>query len=765
MELLAPAGNMDGFCGAVNAGCDAVYLGGPAYGARAYADNFTEEELREVIRTAHLNGVRVYMTVNVLTRQEELADCVNMTARMYEAGLDGVIVQDLGVLSLLHQTCPGLLLHASTQLSVTMPEGARFLRRLGVSRVVPARELSLPEIHAIRAEGMEVEAFVHGAMCYSYSGRCLMSSMLGGRSGNRGRCAGTCRLPYEILDENRRPALRSRPGGAKELYPISMRDMCTLDILPELIDAGIDSFKIEGRMKKPEYAAGVTAIYRRCIDRFYEWDRQGRPGAWQISQEERREVESLYLRSALSDGYYHQRNGRNMVTMDQPGYAGTDDKLLRSLHERYVARRPQVPVSGEAVLMPGEPASLTVTCEKGRHHEAVTITTAGAIVERAEKHPLTEEEIRQRLQKTGGEAFCFRNLSVRTQGAVFLPVAGLNKLRRDAMQALEEALQDRAPKAAPDTGIPVGMDSGSEPATRDASALRASTVSDAAAAKPTAGPTVYVSVLNQEQLEGALQGGADALILDGPLVDVLASWRQNPAQAEDLMAAVHAGGNQAACYLALPSILRTSDRHWLEELLAFADGRIAGFLCRTIEEIEFLYEKGYDGRYIADSSVYRWNRESDAVLAPYCTAGVLPLELAGRELLSTFRGSLARQILPVYGRIPLMVTANCVRKSAGACRHEENGFWYLRDRKKVLFPVRTDCRHCYNIIYNSVPLSLQNAARDELLRGAGGILLAMTDEDAGRTSGLVSYYQGQDKDAGLFAAGGYTTGHYRRGAL
>ena len=283
VEVLAPAGSRDALIGAFSAGADAVYLGGERFGARAYADNFSTEDIIRSIGEAHVLDRKVYLTANVLTREDEMQELVSFVRQLDEAGLDGVIVQDLGVLAALHEACPGLPLHASTQLSVTGQDAVRLLRDLGVSRVVPARELSLSEIEALRAEDaamysepVEIEAFVHGAMCYSYSGRCLMSSFLGGRSPSRP----LCRLPYRILDEKRKPA--GPDARRKEVYPLSMKDMCVLSILPELIDAGIDSFKIEGRMKKPVYAAGVTAIYRKYVDRFMPGRRPADrlPGRW-----------------------------------------------------------------------------------------------------------------------------------------------------------------------------------------------------------------------------------------------------------------------------------------------------------------------------------------------------------------------------------------------------------------------------------------------------------------------------------------------------
>ncbi|MDE6064718.1 MAG: U32 family peptidase, partial [Lachnospiraceae bacterium] len=258
VELLAPAGNYEGFLGAVRAGADAVYLGGEKFGARAYADNFTGEEICRAISYAHLFGRKVYLTVNTLLKDTELSELPAYLEPFYEAGLDGVIVQDIGAFLLIRDTFPGLKLHVSTQMTVTGSHAAKKLKEMGADRIVPARELSLKEIEKLKQDtGLEMETFIHGAMCYCYSGQCLFSSILGGRSGNRGRCAQPCRLPYQIAE-----------GGQqkKETYPLSLKDLCSISFLPKLIAAGIDSFKIEGRMKKPEYTAGVTAIYRKYID-------------------------------------------------------------------------------------------------------------------------------------------------------------------------------------------------------------------------------------------------------------------------------------------------------------------------------------------------------------------------------------------------------------------------------------------------------------------------------------------------------------------
>ncbi|MCR5156353.1 MAG: U32 family peptidase, partial [Butyrivibrio sp.] len=299
VELLSPAGGYETMVGAFNAGADAVYLGGSKFGARAYADNFDRDQVLDAISYAHIHGKKIYMTVNTLIKQKEFGELYDFMVPFAEKKLDGVIVQDYGVMRLIRDEFPGIELHASTQQTVTGVHGARLLKDLGCVRVVPARELSIQEMAAIRKEAdIEVEAFIHGAMCYCYSGICLFSSMVGGRSGNRGRCAQPCRLPYEYR------------GSRGESYPLSLKDMSTIGIIPELIEAGIDSFKIEGRMKKPEYSAGVTALYRKYIDRYYE-----DPSAdFTVSKEDMETLKSLYQRTGISEGYYHKHNGRDMVT-------------------------------------------------------------------------------------------------------------------------------------------------------------------------------------------------------------------------------------------------------------------------------------------------------------------------------------------------------------------------------------------------------------------------------------------------------------------
>ena len=265
VEILAPAGSWECLEAAVCAGADAIYIGGSRFGARAHADNLNEERMLEAIDYVHLHGRKLYMTVNTLLKEQELGELVDYLRPYYEQGLDAVIVQDIGAMRLIREAFPDLPLHVSTQATVTQTLSAQLFQRMGAERIVPARELSLEEIKNMKnATGLEIECFVHGALCYCYSGQCLMSSMIGGRSGNRGRCAQPCRLPYTLVDKNNNNVLKD--AGQ---YLLSPRDMNTLELIPEFIEAGVVSLKLEGRMKKPEYVAVVVDAYRQKIDSYY----------------------------------------------------------------------------------------------------------------------------------------------------------------------------------------------------------------------------------------------------------------------------------------------------------------------------------------------------------------------------------------------------------------------------------------------------------------------------------------------------------------
>ena len=433
VELLAPAGNLDAFYGAIHAGADAVYLAGTKYGARAYADNFTQEDLVKCLRYAHLLHKKVYLTINTLAKEEELKELPAFLQPYVEEGLDGVIIQDFGVLKTVAEHFPGLSLHASTQMSVSGIHGAKLLKEMGVERIVPARELSLSEIRRIKQEtGLEIECFIHGAMCYCYSGQCLFSSILGGRSGNRGRCAQPCRLPYQVT-------IGGRTG--KECYPLSLKDMCTIELLPELIEAGIDSFKIEGRMKKAEYAAGVTAYYRKYIDRYENGDNS------MPSRKDLEDLSHLYIRSERTDGYYHRRNGKEMVTITSPAYQASDERLLNDIQEKYLSEIKKIPIQMKAEFVIGNPAKLTLSTKQTSDASIQEVTVYGDVVSPAQKAPITMENVRKQLRKLGDSSFTLEDQGskesepdIYLDDGAFYPLKQINDLRREAVARLEEVM-------------------------------------------------------------------------------------------------------------------------------------------------------------------------------------------------------------------------------------------------------------------------------------------------------------------------------------
>ncbi len=799
-ELLAPAGNMEAFRGALNAGADAVYLAGRQFGARAYAGNFTEEELQDALQRAHLFGVRIYLTVNTLTRQEELADLTAFVCRMYEAGLDGVIVQDLGVAACIRKACPGLELHASTQMSVTGAEAVRFLKRQGFVRVVPARELSLSEIKALKKEGLEIESFIHGAMCYSYSGKCLLSSFLGGRSGNRGRCAGPCRLPYEALEEG-----GIALGKGEMCYPLSMKDMCALPILPKLMDAGIDSFKIEGRMKKPEYVAGTTAIYRKYIDRFYEWDAKGRPGVWSIDREDLDALNQLYIRSDLCTGYYERRNGKELVTMHEPGYRGADPALLAKIRSQYLEKEKKASVQARAVIKAGREAELELFAKES----GVCVSVKGALVQEAKKRALTREDIAGKLGKTGNLPLEFQSLLIETDGRSFLPVSALGELRRRAAEAFLQSacapggettapgitaaarLADSAESVVPCRAV-ASMESAEVAASGDSVEfvkehlsvhqgclarflIQVQTLPQAKTAIrwiSRMGKTRQAQAKRQVEPTSGLPGRVEkktyALILDGQALDAAEAVRREIAALEENMDC------RIPVLAALPYVFRESDRAWLEAFYKENSDKFYGFVTRSLEELEFLKEKEYDRAVLADSFLYTWNANSLRVLRENGPkAGsffrMLPVELDRQELQRTFADDLEDAALLVYGRVPLMLSAGCIRKTkkncllgSGSGNKGMDQALFLRDRTGAMFPVRTDCRHCQNILYNSVPNSLHKSLGDALMQQCGSLLLSFTMEKPEEMGEILALFAGDTKAQ---APAAYTTGHYRKGAL
>ncbi len=745
VELLAPAGNKESFLGAVHAGADAVYLGGEKFGARAYADNFTEEELCSCIKYAHLYGKKVYLTLNTLVKEKEMGELYEYLLPFYEAGLDGVIIQDMGVFLYVREHFPGLSLHVSTQMTITGAEGAAKLKGLGAERVVPARELSLKEISLIKEKvDIEIESFIHGAMCYCYSGQCLFSSILGGRSGNRGRCAQPCRLPYKTGE---------RKG--KEAYYLSLKDMCTIEMLPALIEAGIDSFKIEGRMKKPEYAAGVTAMYRKYIDIYYEKGAEG----YSVSKEDMELLKSLYIRSEISDGYYHRHNGTSMVTPDKPSYSGSDEKLLTSIREQYIEKTPCIEVMGKARLHVGEPAVLHLeTRAEADNAGRIVVVAEGMEVQEAQKQPMQEEAVRKQLGKFGNTVFSLKKLSIEMDDSVFMPLKEINELRRKAISLLEEQIIETY-------GLLYGE------RREIAHTKQNGKESPVGKQKEQADfeNGIYVVVQTKEQLRGVAElltaGGSrsvKAVMISSDLYEFEGNAiRKNREYDWTKEIRNCLKGN---VFVAYPYVMRSRD-YGIHEFFG-REALFDGVLVRNMEELALLQHVSYPGKIVTDAGLYIWNRKAERFFGEEAQLNTMALELNGKEQRDL---QMKEKLCVVYGRLPMMITANCLRKTTGKClkngKIEKNDYAQevpvpLIDRMGKEFPVYTNCRHCYNVIYNSVPLSLHKKMGKE----EGKYRLDFTTEDAQETKRILQYFCDIYQNPGTEPPyTEYTTGHEKRG--
>ncbi len=739
VELLAPAGNYESFLGAIHAGADAVYLGGDKFGARAFAENFTNEELCSAIKYAHLFHRKVYLTLNTLIKEKEFGELYSYIQPFYEAGLDGIIVQDMGVFSFIRMCFPLLPLHVSTQMTVTGVRAAKMLKEEGAVRIVPARELSLQEIKEIKMEtGLELETFIHGAMCYCYSGQCLFSSLLGGRSGNRGKCAQPCRLPYDVLENGR------MVRGEVSSFPLSLKDMCTIEHIPDLIEAGIDSFKIEGRMKKPEYAAGVTAIYRKYIDLYYK---KGRAG-YQVSKDDMRMLESLYIRSEIQDGYYYRHNGKEMITGGTPGYSGSDEAVLGLVRSKYLNKPMRLPIKMQAYFHKECVAVLTLS------QGDIYVTVNGQIVQEAMKQPVTVENIRDGLSALGETCFELIDIEIDAENDIFYPLKAIKELRRTGIELLEKEIEKE--------NCPELLKRGC--VFREQKTVK----KECANSKRNSGLRVFIT--NLQQLSAILKYGEsiERIYLDGDLCLEEDNWQS----ILDMVHSWRMGNKKNELCVALPFILRKRDEEYLErikEVLEKADA----CLVRNMEEYGFLKENRFQKPIYGDAGLYQWNRECIFFWSDKLSGFCLPYELSGREQSEILDQGDWEQV--VYGRLPMMVTANCIARTSKEClkkksvvgsKNAENMqfAFSLKDRYKAEFPVYVNCRHCYNVIYNSVPLSLHDKILENRINTA--IRLDFTTENNIEAEKIISYFIGigENNDT-VRPYEHFTTGHEKKGAL
>lgn len=743
-ELLAPAGSFASLKAEVAAGADAVYMGGARFGARAYAQNADQDEMIAAIEYAHLHGCRLYMTVNTLFKENELGELYEYLLPYYKAGLDGVIVQDLGALSFIREHFPGIELHASTQMTITSVYGAKELKRLGCCRVVPAREVSLEEIRRIYDEtGMDIETFVHGALCYCYSGQCLMSSLIGGRSGNRGRCAQPCRLPYRVYGQENGTAVNKED----QKCVLSMKDLCTLDILPQILEAGVFSLKIEGRMKSPRYTAGVVRIYRKYLDRYLEYGSE----RYYVEPEDKKELLDLFDRGGFTSGYYTRHNGRDMIALkEKPEFRETNKELFDFLDREYVETEKKEPVEGYAYLAEGLPSVLTLTCGD------ISVTVSGQEPQAAKNQPMTREKVIRQLGKTGATAFEFTELEAEVCGALFLPVQTLNELRREGFEALTEAIQNQWRRKAPEAGeVQNGADSG-EKSSRAAGC--AGPVPDESAGKR----PMYLTVSAEtgDQLSAALA------VPEVRRICLDASSFQ-PERWAEFVQLIHQAGKE--CYLTLPHIFRTHAIGFFRTYRSCLEqAGFDGLLIRAFEEIQWMREEQISLSASFDASVYAWNHGAVHTLkeeqAAFITA---PWELNSRELEPVFEAC-RREGLPaeliVYGRAPMMVSAQCITKTVKGCSKCPSLLW-MKDRTGARLPVQNHCAFCYNTILNPLPVSLHGCADSVKRLAPEGLRLCFTIETGEETKAVLNafaaeFIRGENAEPPFTE---FTRGHFRRG--
>ncbi len=767
-EILAPAGSIEGMKAAVLAGCDAVYIGGSKFGARAYADNPNQEDMIKAIEFCHLHHVKLYMAVNTLLKNQEIEKNLFEYLRpYYEAGLDAVIVQDVGVLRFIKKHFPSLAVHASTQMTLTMGKGAKLLESYHVTRIVPARELTMEELCQMRCDtDLELEVFVHGALCYCYSGQCLFSSMFGGRSGNRGRCTQSCRMLYQV--EGKGGQKGKRPDGQ---YLLSLKELCNLSYLPELIEAGVDSFKIEGRMKRAEYTAFVTSVYRKYTDLYCDLGKKGYQKYLQEHEKEWQEdlrcLAELYNRDGFTQGYLEGDSGDitkrsaekkgEMLAMQRPNHGGVlvgrvlsvgkrevtyqtekklsaqdvvefrDEKqqpsyeytlgqdvlagkkvttlyqkgchmktgdrvyrtkdawLLESIRKQYLGKEKQSAVLGNFVAEEGKRLRLSLEIGDDREKWKICVECLGELCQKAEKQPATEEAVRKSLTQTGNSSFYFKELNIQLAENLFLPVGLLKKLRRQAFTELEKAV--------------IGL------------FRRNDTVFIEEEAKEEAAENRQrlsrsASVMTREQLLAVLECSA---------IDIVYLQTEQMTAEELKWAYEDIREAKKSPWLAFPAVFRAPVWKLFEKEWERKEGVFTlswdGFLVKNMESLCFLTvvlgvkkEKirlDYN-MYVMNQEAYRfWKEQGIEKLT-------VPLEATKNEI-EEFSFLQETECI-VYGKIPLMVSAQCMYANIRECVCKDKTgqavpLLFQNQKGKEFLSVNY-CKYCYNVIYQKEPLFL-----------------------------------------------------------
>ena len=770
-EILAPCGSYEILIAAVKAGADACYIGGNKFGARAYATNLQSDSIFQAIDYAHLHDVRLYLTVNTLLKNNEIKELYNYLAPYYEAGIDAVIVQDLGVFEYVKNTFPDLSIHCSTQMNINSRHSAEFMKNLGATRIVTAREMSLNEIKAIKENvDIEIESFVHGAMCYSYSGQCLMSSLAGGRSGNRGRCAQPCRKCYG------------------DRYLLSMKDMCSLEIIPQLIEAGIDSLKIEGRMKNEYYVASAVAAYKElCLDYYL--------GKFSIEKANKLKYKlaSIYNRGGFCQSYYFMHNGPQMISDKRPNNQGvyigklTDisngkisvkldediykqdvfeialknnetmditsgidgkkgktimlnvpkskfilpnqkiyrtrcNKFIEDIKRDILEKETNLPIEGVFTAIVGEKMSLLL---KYRHHSVKVVSDF--IVEESSNKPADEDNIKGKLSMLGNTDYIFSKLDVNISPNAFVPMGIVKQLRRDAIEDLTEVIANSYRRNHVDESNMVKISGDTEEFNNINLPL-------------------FVGVQSIEQLKEILNFNITGIYIQRGLYnDIISKELADRLKSSDIKV-----------YIELPYII-TADFDLLSYLPDVYDGiyvrNIDGFACVN-REINTLKDK----HIVLGASLYAYNNIARDFFGGFKgnITFEIPKELNVKEIsgLNSYNNQLT-----IYEHQQVMLSAQCVIKNTTGC-NKKCDVKKITDDKNNTFYAKAVCDECCNVIYNGLPTSLLDKMDEMLIQKtkADSLRINFSLEDSRQVRDVMnSYYNNKSVSVNI------TTGHYYRG--
>ncbi len=691
-ELLAPAGSWEALEAAVRSGTDAVYLGGSLFSARANAQNFDNKTLKQAAAYCHARGVKLHLAVNTILLNHELAQALDFVSFACSLPVDAVIVQDTGLLHLLRKAAPQLPIHASTQMSVHTPQGAILLAEQGVSRVVLARELSLKEIRdisrALKENGLahvEIEHFVHGALCMSVSGQCYFSSLLGSRSGNRGQCAQTCRLPFSV---------KNGTG-----YDLSLKDLSMIQRVGELVEAGVTSFKIEGRMKRPEYVAAATAACRLALDR------------QSIPRDLTENLEAVFSRSGFTAGYPDGKLGREMFGIrTKEDVTGATNAVFRQLHGYYKTERPSVPVTYKLTIQKDQPVTVTAADRNGH-----CVTVLGDMPQQAVSRPIEENRCIEQLKKTGGTPFYCESAVCTVAPGLTVPMSLLNRLRREALEKLQK-LREQLP---PIPFTPVAPPAQAPRKTAQPLPLRA----------------VFTQVHNAEDIPACVGSCERVYIPINTTERVVKSLQERGLPLAITMPRGMFGTEKAVAAR-------------LEQFLAWG---ISHVWAGTVNSVALAKKSGC---HIHGG--YSLNVTNTAALQWYEQLGLDDLELSYELTLkqsAQIGGGLPRGLL-LYGRLPLMLCRNCPGKNDGKGCKNCSGTTWLTDRKNIKFPVQCD-QGCSEVL-NAVPLIMCDKISD--ISGMDFGVLRFTVENSVEIEETFHRFLLQKAPAGHYTRGLYEKG-------